>query len=151
QVGSLNDSTYDPAPQRNAGVIGAAIYRSSKQSYVVASSAQRGMAGTSMTYAVPGASAGRHIVFDAPEQADGRSTVTAAVEGDRCGVTITAGAGMTGHPLMFTVSTSADGCQVAEATDVPSSAPVDAGVPSTGTGGGGGGSSSAAGGGAAGG
>ena len=42
QVGSLNDDNFDPAPKQNAGVIGAAVYRGSKQSYVVASSAQDG-------------------------------------------------------------------------------------------------------------
>src|SRR5262249_1700205 len=64
QVGSLNDDNFDPAPKQNAGVIGAAVYRASKQSYVVASAAQDGAPANPMTYGVPGGSAGRHIVYD---------------------------------------------------------------------------------------
>ena len=73
-----------------------------------------------MTYGVPGASASRHVVFDAPEDADGTSIVTATAKGGRCVVSITAGAGFTGHPLMFGVSSAADGCKATEDTSVPS-------------------------------
>ena len=94
EVGSLNDTNYDPSQSQNSGVIGAAVYRNSlKQSYVVASSAPRGASGASMTYGVPGASAARHVVYDAPEAGDGTSLVVAAVATDRCVVTITAGSG----------------------------------------------------------
>ena len=55
-----------------------------------------------MTYGVPGASAGRHIVFDAPEDGNGMSVVKAAAQSGRCVLTITAGAGVAGRPLMFT-------------------------------------------------
>ena len=135
EVGSLNDENFDPAPQLNASVLGAAVYRASKQSYVVASSAQREESGATMTYGVPGGSTGRHIVFDAPEQADGRSTVVAAAEAGRCVVTITAGAGFEGHPLMFSVSSAADGCQVSEDTNVPSGVePPGGGVSKQGSG-----------------
>jgi len=125
-VASLNDPAYDPGTQ-NAGVIGAAVYRGSKQSYVVASSAPMGDAGAMMTYAVLGTSAGRHIVFDAPEDGSGKSMVTATNSSGQCLVTITAGDGFTGHPLMFQVSAAADGCTVAEDTDVPSSGPPPGG------------------------
>jgi hypothetical protein len=117
-VGSLNDDNYDPSPKQNAGVIGAAVYRASKQSYVVASSAQQGAAGSTMTYGVPGASPSRHVVFDAPEDGSGMSVVSAAASGGRCVLTITAGAGMAGEPLMFTVASAADGCTVSEDTAV---------------------------------
>jgi hypothetical protein len=132
-VGSLNDMTYDPAPQMNAGILGAAVYRGTHQSYVVASSAMQGNAGATLSYGVPGDSAGRHIVFDAPENSSGSSTVTATVMGSRCAVTITAGAGFAGRPLMFQVSSAADGCKATESTDVPAASPppsggVDAGV-----------------------
>jgi hypothetical protein len=131
-VGSLNDDNYDPAPKQNGGVIGAAVYRASKQSYVVASSAQKGASGSSMTYGVPGTSAGRHVVFDAPEDGNGMSLVTAAAQGGRCVLTITAGAGLMGHPLMFTVASAADGCTVAEDLDVPvGSVPPGGGVTAT--------------------
>ncbi len=134
-VGSINDDSYDPAPKQNAGVMGAAVYRASKQSYVIASSAQKGAAGSTMTYGVPGASASRHIVFDAPEDGNGMSTVSAVAQSGRCVLTITAGAGLAGHPLMFTVSGAADGCKVAEDLAVPdASVPPGGGVMGTGSG-----------------
>jgi hypothetical protein len=118
-VGAIGDDNYDPAPKQNGAVIGAAIYRASKQSYVLASSAMNGNAGASMSYSVPGGSTGRHVVFDAPEQADGRSSVTAAPVGSRCTVTIVAGPGLPGHPLMFSVGSASGGCAVSEDTDIP--------------------------------
>jgi hypothetical protein len=128
-VGSLNDDNYDPAPKQNGGVIGAAIYRTSIQSYVVASSAQDGAAGTTMAYSVPGGSPSRHIVFDAPEDASGRSAVTAVAQADRCAISLTSGAGFAGHPVMFQVSSAADGCTVKENTNVaPGSPPPGGGV-----------------------
>src|SRR5262249_19141007 len=138
-VGSMNDDTVDPAPKQNAGVLGASVFRGSKQTYVVASSAMMGASGAKMTYGEPGGSASRHVVFDAPEDAKGESTVTAAAQGGRCVLTIAAGAGIAGHPLMFTVSTAADGCQVTASTDV---AP---GMPPPGSQGTGGSSSSSSG------
>jgi hypothetical protein len=140
-VSSMTDPAYDPG-KANGGIVGAAVYRGSKQNYVVASSAQGGKAGDSMTYNVPGASSGRHIVFDAPEDADGHSQVAATVAGDQCAVTITAGAGFTGRPLMFQVSTVADGCKATEDTDVPSSGPPPGGGVAPIGGGGGAGNSS---------
>jgi hypothetical protein len=99
-VGSLNDDNYDPAPKQNGGVIGAAIYRASIQSYVVASSAQDGAAGTTLAYSVPGGSPSRHIVFDAPEDASGSSNVTAVAQADRCAISLSSGAGFAGHPVI---------------------------------------------------
>jgi hypothetical protein len=66
---------------------------------------------------VPGATAGRHVVYDAPEAADGSSAVTATAQSGRCVVAITAGAGngVTGHPLMFQVAAASAGCQVTSA------------------------------------
>lgn len=100
-----------------------------------------------MTYGVPGSSAGRHIVFDAPEASDGTSTVTATAQSSRCLVTITAGSGkgFTGHPLMFQVATASAGCTVTDSTDVPSGNPPPGGGTDGGAGsssGGSGGSSS---------
>jgi MYXO-CTERM domain-containing protein len=145
-VGSLNDDNFDPAPKQNAGVVGAAVYRAGKQSYVVASSAAQGAPGATMTYGVPGGSAGRHVVFDAPEAGDGSSAVSASAASGRCVVTITAGAGggIAGHPLMFQVAAAADGCTVAPDTDVPPGTPPPGGgvTPIPGTGGSGGGGSS---------
>ncbi len=137
-VGSLNDDNYDPAPKQNAGVIGAAVYRGSKQSYVVASSAMAGAAGATLSYAVPGDSAARHIVFDAPEDSTGSSTVSVAADSGRCAVTITAGSGFVGHPLMFQVASAADGCQATDGTNVPSASPPPGGGTTGGTTGSGG-------------
>jgi MYXO-CTERM domain-containing protein len=138
-VGSLNDDNFDPAPKQNAGVVGAAVYRAMKQSYVVASSAAKGAAGATMTYGVPGGSAGRHIVFDAPEASDGSSAVTASASSGRCVLTITAGGGggIAGHPLMFQVGAASAGCTVSADTDVPPGTPPPGGgvPPTTGTGG----------------
>ncbi len=116
-VGSLNAPTYDPAGV-NGGVVGAAVFRASKQTFVVASSAQDGLAGAAMTYSTPGGSAARHVVFDAPENASGQSLVTTSVAGGQCAVTLTAGAGFAGRPLMFQVSSAASGCVPTESTDV---------------------------------
>ena len=63
--------------------------------------------------------------------------------GNRCTLTITAGTGFAGHPLMFAVSTAADGCTVTEDTDVsdgvvPPGGGVTGGGGTTGTTGGGG-------------
>jgi hypothetical protein len=119
-VGSLNDDSFDPQPKQNGGVIGAAVYRGSKQSYVVASGATDGASAATMTYGVPGGSPSRHIVFDAPEAADGTSAVTASAQSGRCVVVISAGAGggLAGHPLAFQVAAAADGCTVKADTDV---------------------------------
>jgi len=146
QVGSLNDDNYDPAPKQNAGVLGAAVYRGSKQSFVVASSGVDGQAGAAMTYGVPGGSPSRHVVFDAPEDAGGRSVVTATASSGRCVVRITAGAGLAGRPLLFSVGTAQEGCSVSENTNVAPGAPPPGGgapppPPGGGTGGGTGGGS----------
>jgi hypothetical protein len=107
----------------NTGVIGAAVLRSGRQSYVVASSAQAGASSSSMTYRTPGGAAARHVVFDAPEDATGHSKVTAASSGGSCVVTITAGAGAMGRPLMFTVGTAASSCTITPLTDAPADSP----------------------------
>jgi hypothetical protein len=139
QVDSINDSNIDPG-STNSGVMGASVFRSTKQSYVVASSAQDGAAPATMTYSVPGASPGRHVVFDAAEASDGTSAVTATVSSGRCAVSITAGSGkgLTGHPLMFTVDSAANGCKVSDSTAVSGgTAPPGGGTSSGGSSGGG--------------
>ena len=75
-------------------------------------------------------------VFDAPEGSDGQSAVSAKANGDRCTITIAAGSGFAGHPLLFTVGTAHDGCAVSASTDVPAGAPPPGGgVTPTGQGG----------------
>ncbi len=51
-VASINAASVDPQAT-NGGVIGASVLRASVQSYVVASSAQRGASPATMTYGVP--------------------------------------------------------------------------------------------------
>ncbi|HKA89887.1 MAG TPA: hypothetical protein VKE22_19635 [Haliangiales bacterium] len=126
-VGSLNDDNFDPPPKQNAGVIGAAVYRGSKQTFVVASSGADGQVGATMTYGIPGGSASRHIVFDAPEDASGKSVVSASAMAGRCVIQIVAGAGFAGRPLMFSVVTAGGGCAVSEDTNVPPGGPPPGG------------------------
>jgi hypothetical protein len=72
RVGTMNDDATDPAPKQNAGVIGAAVNRANKQTFVVASSGKDGSISATLTYGVPALGASRHIVFDAPEGATGK-------------------------------------------------------------------------------
>jgi hypothetical protein len=125
KVGSINDAPVD-ADRQNDAVIGAAVLRGSKQSYVIASSATDGARPKAMSYGVPGESAGRHIVFDAPEAGDGTSQVTAAVKAGRCAVAIAAGSGggAVGHPLIFDVASAASGCKVNLAADTAAAVPL---------------------------
>ena len=126
-VGSINDATYADA-MGNTQVVGAAVFSAMHQSYVLASSAHDGAAGATITYSVPGTSASRHVVFDAPEASDGTSNVAALASGGRCAITITAGSGggFTGHPLVFHVDTAANACAVMDGGN------VDPGMPPTG-------------------
>lgn len=116
-------TSMDAISPANTAVVGAAIQRAGKQTYVVASSGADGVAGATLAYTVP-KSAARHVVFDAPEDGAGKSLVTAAATADGCAVTITAGAGFVGRPLMF----SLDGaCGVSEDPNAPPATPPDAG------------------------
>ncbi len=81
-----------------------------------------------MSYGVPGGSAARHIVFDAPEAKDGTSAVSAASRSGRCVVSIAAGAGggAAGRPLIFDVASAKDGCTIKVGVDAPGGAPLAA-------------------------
>jgi hypothetical protein len=127
-VASINDAAVDPAKQ-NAGVIGAAVLRGAKQSYVIASSQAGGGRPDAMSYGVAGGAAARHIVFDAPEAKDGTSAVTATAKAGRCVVEIAPGrgGGTTGRPLIFEVASASAGCAVQPIADAPGAAPLPAG------------------------
>jgi MYXO-CTERM domain-containing protein len=101
----------DPA---NTGVTGASLLRGSTQTYVVASSAKDGHAGGSLSYTIPGGGPSRHVVFDAPEDAEGRSKVETRVESGKCVVTLTPGEGFAGRPIVFSVDGASDGCRAIE-------------------------------------
>src|SRR4029079_4455660 len=103
-------------PAQNGGVMGASIFRSSKQTFVLEPVTLPAPA--TLTYGVPGTHPSRHVVFDAPADATGATAVTAKAEGGRCLISLAAGAGVTGSPAIFTVGTAADGCTVSEDADV---------------------------------
>jgi len=123
---SLSDTSIDPAGSDNTAVLGAAVTRSGSQTYVVASAT--GVSGSTMTYGVPGGTSARHVVFDAPADANRNSTVTATVTDGRCHVQVTAGGTLQGSPLIFTMSSAADGCSVGSVATAPS--PTGPGSPS---------------------
>jgi MYXO-CTERM domain-containing protein len=102
----------DAIPDR--GITGASVQRGNVRLVMAASSATDGAPPQQMKYGVAGDVASRHVVFDAPEAADGHSNVTAAAENGKCVVTITAGAGFEGRPLAFMISPASDGCKVTE-------------------------------------
>jgi len=116
----MSDPAIDAAAQ-NGGVLGTAITRGGARSYVLAANGEAAPA--TMTYAVPGDVGGRHVVFDAPEDANGASSVNAAIANGRCVVTITAGGAgaIVGRPLIFRVDTAANGCAVNGAVPAPTS------------------------------
>lgn len=107
-----SDAPATAAAFTNGQVQGTALVRGTQRTYVLVSNAPQGQSGASMTYAVPDAA--RHVVFDAPEDATGHSNVTATVSGSTCAITITPGSALTGRPLVFGVSSPADGCKVTE-------------------------------------
>ena len=113
-------------------VTGARVTRGSARSFVLGSSAKDGAAGATLAYSVPGDMLARHVVFDAPEDTTGTSSVSAHAVGDACAVTITAGGGagsFAGRPLVFQLAAAKDGCTATEDKPAP--------PPQTGPGGGG--------------
>ncbi|HSN29731.1 MAG TPA: hypothetical protein VLT45_25765 [Kofleriaceae bacterium] len=126
KVDSVNDAPIDAAHQ-NDGIIGAAILRAGKRSYVVASSAT-GAAPAKLTYGVPGDTPSRHVVFDAPDARDGTSHVTAQAQGGRCTISIEpgTGGGAVARPLIFDLASAADGCKLTPATDTAAGLPLPA-------------------------
>jgi hypothetical protein len=113
-VVSINDPSIDAA--MNAGVVGVSVHKGLSRAFVVASSARDGVAGATLGYVVPAAGAARHVVFDAPEDGDGRSSVAVTRQGDRCAVAVTAGGpgALDGRPLIFAVGNEQDPCVVVE-------------------------------------
>jgi len=122
------------APPDDDEVVGAAVTRAGKQTFVVAARALSADPPAHLGYAVSGAHPARHVVLDAPVGPDGQVAVTAsAVPGGRCRVALSpAGAlKVAGRPAIFSVGAAADGCVVADdpplAMDGGGSAPVRVG------------------------
>jgi MYXO-CTERM domain-containing protein len=130
-VASMSDPTIAATPTQNAAVVGTMVRRGTDVSYVLGSSAKDGVC-TSLAYGVPGKSASHHVVFDAPADSTGKSSVTTKVEADRCTISITpGGAGaFAGSPLIFSLSSAKDGCAVNEDKTPPPGA--GGGTPPTG-------------------
>jgi hypothetical protein len=125
RVQRLDDAAVDVRPPQNGGVVGAAVARGGSWTYVVAAAETSSEPASKLTYGVPGAAAARHVVFDAPEDGDGRSTVSATPAGGRCLVSLSSSGGqkLTGRPLVFTLAPAAAGCKVTEDPDVPPDSP----------------------------
>ncbi len=97
--------------------LGAIVTRGSDTTAVLVSSAKDGAAGATFAYTLPGAGTVRHVVFDAPEDAGGKSNVTAHSDGSgNCVVSITAGGNFNGHPLIFSLAGAASGCTPTDET-----------------------------------
>jgi hypothetical protein len=121
----------------NRAVVGAAVTRGAQTSYVVAA-AKVDAAGSprpsssALAYVILAPGPSRQVVFDAPEDGQGRAKATAtAVAGGRCRITLTAGGAqsMAGRPLVFTVGAAAAGCAVAEDPPAPMDGDHTTGVP----------------------
>jgi hypothetical protein len=132
---AAGESPADVAAVSDAATIGAEVTRGGVRSVVVGSSAKDGAAPASFVYEAHGDRAARHVVFDAPESASGKSVVTTRAQGDACVVTIRAGDGdgaFEGRPLVFQVGAT-PGCSLTEdKTAPPDAAPGGDGPNGTG-------------------
>jgi MYXO-CTERM domain-containing protein len=135
---SINEASIDPA--LNPQVIGASVHRGTTHTFVVASSAKDGASGASLSYVVPASGASHHVVFDAPEDSNGKSNVVAVGTGGLCTITITAGGETPGSPVIFVLGDGTDPCKIVD--DAPN---VAGGTPSGAGGGAGGGGAGGAG------
>ena len=105
------------APPENAGAVGAMVHRGATTTFVVANRAfADGPSGDPMTYSVPGAAPSRQVVFDAPEDSEGRVAVTAVAAGGRCRITLGRDGAppMPARPAIFAVGAASAGCAVTE-------------------------------------
>ncbi|HXU02420.1 MAG TPA: hypothetical protein VN903_15755, partial [Polyangia bacterium] len=133
----------DEPPARVApigdGLVGASVARGKQQTFVVEPA--DAAAPDRLSYAVPGAVASRHVVFDAPADDAGRTQVVADAKGDQCALTLVAAQGgdraMLATPAIFTVGAAAAGCTVAadvalamDGADGPAPAPSGLALPS---------------------
>jgi hypothetical protein len=117
-----SEAASDAVAVSDPALVGVRLIRAGARSFVVASSAKDGQPGATLAYSLEGDSAARHVVFDAPEDAQGMSAVTAKPDGARCAVVITAGGGadaFAGRPLVFGVSAAKDGCKTTVDTSPP--------------------------------
>jgi MYXO-CTERM domain-containing protein len=115
-VAPIDAAPIDTTPPENAGVVGASIFRAQRQTFVVEPATLPAPA--TLSYGVPGTNPSRHVVFDAPVDGTGQTTVTATAKGDRCEVTLAAGPGIAGGPAIFSLAPASAGCTVSEDANV---------------------------------
>jgi len=119
----IGDPDIAGSPDGNQAVAGAEVIRDGHTTFVVTAARPRGAKDqASLTYLVPGGGASRQVVFDAPEDRQGRSSIAATPAGDgRCRLVVSAGGAqaMPGRPLIFTVAAAAGGCAVAAEANAP--------------------------------
>jgi hypothetical protein len=122
----LDDPAVDAKPPQNAAVVGAAVSRGAAWTYVVAAAATADEPPGALSYGVPGAASSRHVVFDAPEDGEGRAAVTASAAGGRCLVKLSSSGDrkLKGRPVVFNLGPAASGCAVGEDADVPPDSPA---------------------------
>jgi hypothetical protein len=126
-VKSMGDPAIAGAPERNREVAGAAVTRDGRTTFVVTAASARAAADSSrLSYFVPVAGPTRQVVFDAPEDGQGRASVEVTPAGDgRCRVSLSAGGArpMAGRPLIFTLAPAAagGGCVAREDAAAPMS------------------------------
>jgi hypothetical protein len=106
-------------------VIGVVVRRGGKTTYVVGDSATSARPAGALSYRTDGKADGkgtaRHVVFDAPEDKQGRAAVGAEPTGDgNCLVTLSASGPrmLKGRPVIFVTAPAASGCSITEDADV---------------------------------
>ena len=96
------------------GYRGVLVRQAASAVAVVTNGAADGIAGDAFSYAVPAGDGTVHVVLDAPVDGDGKSDVTARLDGGNCVVDVAphaAGDGVEGSPLIVRVDAA---CKVAD-------------------------------------
>jgi hypothetical protein len=126
---AADEAPAEVAPVGGAAVLGARVARGGHVTFVVASATPREAPADALAYDVAGDAPARHVVFDAPEDGDGKAAVTASPTTDgKCHVALAPNGEkmFVGRPLVFTVAAASGGCALTEDADQASdSAPAD--------------------------
>jgi MYXO-CTERM domain-containing protein len=111
------------AGAEKAAFQGVRVARGGKVTFVVAAPSAREAPLDALAYETEGAGASRHVVFDAPEDPDGRAAVTASATPDgRCQIALASSGDkmLAGRPVVFAVGPASAGCPITEDPDQPS-------------------------------
>jgi hypothetical protein len=118
------DAAASVKVERPNGLLGVTVKRAGLTPVTVMTSGQSSSRTPStFSYPVDARDGTRHVVYDAPEDDHGRSTVKASARGGQCLIEIAAGGGFVGRPLIFSVAPAAAGCAVVEDPDAPAARP----------------------------